>query len=129
MLQGVYIVNHAGETQAAINIGEFTVDEVLFGGFLSAIQMYTQQMSGTDLEELSLDKFRMLMSRTENSFVVSVHDRDDKDAADLNRKVKAILDNGMDGIITEDTIELIREVAHKAAGAGERAGDWASKML
>ncbi|MFX1261272.1 MAG: hypothetical protein ACFFAZ_04230 [Promethearchaeota archaeon] len=129
MLQGVYIVNHAGETQAAINMGEFTVDEVLFGGFLSAIQMYTQQMSGTDLEELSLDKFRMLMSRTENSFVVSVHDRDDEDAADLNRKVKAILDNGMDGIITEDTIEMIREVARRAAGAGERAGEWASKML
>jgi hypothetical protein len=91
--------------------------------------MYTQQMSGTDLEELSLDKFRMLMSRTENAFVVSVHDKEDKDAADLNKKVKAILDNGMDDIITDDTIELIREVATKAASAGERAGDWASKML
>ena len=69
MLQGVYIVNHAGETQAAINIGEFTVDEVLFGGFLSAIQMYTQQMSGTDLEELSLDKFRMLQIHLNTSRV------------------------------------------------------------
>ncbi|MFX0106684.1 MAG: hypothetical protein ACFE7R_00190 [Candidatus Hodarchaeota archaeon] len=129
MIQAVYIVNHGGETQAAITLGDFQVDEVLFGGFLSAIQMYTQEMSGTDLEELSLADFRMLISRTQHSFLVSVHDRSDKNAAELNRKARDILANGMDEVITEDTVELIREAVALPKGAGDRAGEWASKML
>ncbi|MFQ5832476.1 MAG: hypothetical protein ACE5H4_07230 [Candidatus Thorarchaeota archaeon] len=95
MLQGVYLVNHAGETQAAITPGEFSVDEVLFGGFLSAIQMYIQQMSGTELEEITVDKFRMVMSKTKNLFVVSVHDKDDKDAPKINKRILSVLDDGM----------------------------------
>ncbi len=34
LIQSVYIINEAGETLAAIPIGDFQVDEVLFGGFL-----------------------------------------------------------------------------------------------
>jgi hypothetical protein len=129
MIQGVYIVNHGGETQASINLGEFSVDEVLFGGFLSAIQMYTQQMSGEALQEISLDKYRMVISKTDNVYVVTVHDRDDKDVTVLNRKVLEILSDGMDEVITEDTLELIRKATAKIAGATERATEWASKML
>ena len=129
MIQGVYIVNHGGETQASINLGEFSVDEVLFGGFLSAIQMYTQQMSGEALQEISLDKYRMVISKTDNVYVVTVHDKDDKDVTILNRKVLEILSEGMDEVITEDTLELIRKTTAKIAGATERATEWASKML
>ncbi len=129
MIQGVYIVNHGGETQATINLGEFSVDEVLFGGFLSAIQMYTQQMSGEALQEISLDRYRIVISKTENVYVVTVHDKDDKDVTVLNRKVLDILSDGMDEVITEDTLELIRKATAKIAGATERATEWASKML
>ncbi|MFX1368963.1 MAG: hypothetical protein ACFFAY_10220 [Promethearchaeota archaeon] len=129
MIQGVYIVNHGGETQASINLGEFSVDEVLFGGFLSAIQMYTQQMSGEALQEISLDRYRIVISKTENVYVVTVHDKDDKDVTVLNRKVLDILSDGMDEVITEDTLELIRKATAKIAGATERATEWASKML
>lgn len=122
-------MNHAGETQASITLGDFTVDEVLFGGFLSAIQMYTQQMSGQDLEEISVDKFRMVISKTDRVFLVSVHERDDKDAASLNRKALEVIQDGMDGIITEDTCDLIREAVLPEKGAGGRADEWASKML
>ncbi len=129
MIQGVYIVNHGGETQASINLGEFSVDEVLFGGFLSAIQMYTQQMSGEALQEISLDRYRIVISKTENVYVVTVHDKDDKDVTVLNRKVLDILSDGMDEVITEDTLELIRKATARIAGATERATEWASKML
>lgn len=129
MIHGVYIVNHGGETQASINLGEFSVDEVLFGGFLSAIQMYTQQMSGEALQEISLDRYRMVISKTDNVFVVTVHDKDDKDVETLNRKVLDLLKDGMDEMITEDTLELIRKATAKIAGASDRATDWASKML
>jgi hypothetical protein len=129
MIHGVYIVNHGGETQASINLGEFSVDEVLFGGFLSAIQMYTQQMSGEALQEISLDKYRMVISKTDHVFVVTVHDREDKDVGTLNKKVMDLLKDGMDEVITEDTVELIRKATAKIAGASDRATEWASKML
>jgi len=47
----------------------------------------------------------------------------------LNRKVLDILSDGMDEIITDDTLELIRKTTAKIAGATDRATEWASKML
>jgi hypothetical protein len=38
LIHSIYIVNDAGETLAAINRGNFDMDDALFDGFLSAIQ-------------------------------------------------------------------------------------------
>jgi hypothetical protein len=129
LIQSVYVVNEGGETLAAIPIGDFQIDEVLFGGFLSAIQMYSQRVSGKDLKELSLENYRIILSKADRVFLVTIHDLDDKDASQMNAKLSELVEGTLGEVITDETVEMIREAATEASSAFERATDWASKML
>jgi hypothetical protein len=129
LIHSIYIVNDAGETLAAINRGNFDMDDALFGGFLSAIQMYSQKVSGKEVSELSLEEYRMMISKANTVFVVTIHDDKDTDPAKGNSRVAAVLDGIMTDLITDDTIELLKTAAEDPASGGDRASDWASKML
>ncbi|MGY5859961.1 MAG: hypothetical protein RTU63_11380 [Candidatus Thorarchaeota archaeon] len=129
MIQSVYIVNERGETLASVPIGEFQMDEVLFGGFLSAIQMYSQRLSGKDLKELSLESYRIIISKSDRVFLVTIHDIKDKNAADLNTKLSKLVEGTLGEIITDETIDLIKSAATEVSSGTKRATEWASKML
>ena len=129
MIQSVYIVNERGETLASVPIGDFQMDEVLFGGFLSAIQMYSQRLSGKDLKELSLESYRIIISKSDRVFLVTIHDIKDKNAPELNTKLSKLVEGTLGEIITDETIELIKEAATEVSSGVERANEWASKML
>ncbi len=129
MIHSIYIINQSGETLAAINRGQFQMDENLFGGFLSAIQMYSQKVSGKNVKELSLDEYRLVISDTSKLFVVTIHDSQDKDSIAANAALRNILSDMNIEIVTDDTIELLKNAADKADGKTGTATDWASKML
>ncbi len=123
------MVNDRGETLAAIPLGDFSMDEALFGGFLSAIQMYSQRVSGKDLKELSLENYRIIISKPDRVFLVTIHDINDKNASDLNSQLSQLIEGTLGEIITDETVELIREKATEVSSSAERATEWASKML
>jgi len=129
LLQSVYLVNERGETIAAIPIGDFQIDEALFGGFLSAIQMYSKQISGKDIKELTLENFRLIISKPDRVFLVTIHDIKDKNADTLNKELSKLVEGTLGEIITEETIQLIKETATNVSSRIDRATDWASKML
>ena len=129
MIQSVYVVNERGETLASVPIGEFQMDEVLFGGFLSAIQMYSQRLSGKDLKELSLESYRIIISKSDRVFLVTIHDINDKNAADLNTKLSKLVEGTLGEINTDETIDLIKAAATEVSSGAKRATEWASKML
>ena len=129
MIHSIYIVNEAGETLTAINRGSFDMDDALFGGFLSAIQMYSQKVSGKEVNELNLEDYRMLISKVGNVFLVTIHDENDKDAVTANARVAKVLDGLINDIITDDTIEMLKQAAEDPMSGRDRASDWASKML
>lgn len=129
MIQSVYLVNDRGETLASVPIGDFQIDEALFGGFLSAIQMYSQRVSGKDIRELSLENYRIIISKPDRVFLVTIHDLNDKNAASLNTELSRLVEGALGEIVTDETIELIREKATEVSSSAERATEWASKML
>ncbi len=129
LIHSIYIVNDAGETLAAINRGNFDMDDALFGGFLSAIQMYSQKVSGKEVSELSLETYRMLISKANTVFVVTVHDEADNNPAEGNSRIAEVLNGIPTDFITDDTLELLKKAAEDPASSGNRASDWASKML
>jgi hypothetical protein len=122
-------VNEGGETVASIPIGDFKIDEALFGGFLSAIQMYSKKISGKNVSELSLENYRIIISKTDRIFLVTIHDLSDKNATELNTKISELCKGTLGEIITDETIKLIRNAAEEAQSAMKRANEWASKML
>jgi hypothetical protein len=129
MIHSIYIINRGGETLAVINRGTFDMDEDLFGGFLSAIQMYSQKVSGKNVRELSLEDYRLVISETVNLFLVTIHDSKDKDALSSNAKVRQVLDELTSDLVTDDMIEILEKAADDADGKAESATDWARKML
>ena len=129
LLQSVYLVNERGETIAAIPIGDFQIDEALFGGFLSAIQMYSKQISGKDIKELTLESYRLIISKPDRVFLVTIHDIKDKNADTLNAELSKLVEGTLGEIVTEETIQLIKETATNVSSRTDRATDWASKML
>jgi hypothetical protein len=129
MIQSVYLVNERGETLASVPIGDFQIDEALFGGFLSAIQMYSQRVSGKDIRELSLENYRIIISKPDRVFLVTIHDLNDKNAATLNSELSKLVEGALGEIVTDETIELIRDKATEVSSSAERATEWASKML
>ena len=129
LIQSIYVVNEGGETLAAVPIGEFQMDEVLFGGFLSAIQMYSQRLSGKDLKELSLENYRIIISKSDRVFLVTIHDINDKNAADLNTKLSKLVEGTLGEIITDETVDLIKAAVTEVSSGAGRATEWASKML
>ncbi|MHA2025997.1 MAG: hypothetical protein ACW98U_08865 [Candidatus Thorarchaeota archaeon] len=122
-------MNEGGETVASIPIGDFKIDEALFGGFLSAIQMYSKKISGKNVSELSLENYRIIISKTDRIFLVTIHDLSDKNATELNTKISELCKGTLGEIITDETIKLIRNAAEEAQSAMKRANEWASKML
>jgi hypothetical protein len=129
LIQSVYLVNEGGETIASIPIGDFQIDEALFGGFLSAIQMYSKKISGKNVSELSLENYRIIISKSDRVFLVTIHDLGDKNAAALNSKIGELCKGTLGEIITDETLKLIRKAAEEAQSAMKRANEWASKML
>jgi len=129
MIQSVYLVNEGGETIASIPIGDFQIDEALFGGFLSAIQMYSKKISGKNVSELSLENYRIIISKTDRIFLVTIHDLSDKNATELNNKISDLCKGTLGEIVTDETIDLIKDAAKEAQSAMKRANEWASKML
>lgn len=105
------MVNDRGETLAEMPIGNFHMDSVLFGGFLSAIQMYSQKVSGTELRELSLDDYRIIISRINSMYLVTIHDIMDKNAIDMNSKLCHIVEDNYGEVIADETIEMLCNAA------------------
>lgn len=129
MIHSIYIMNRGGETLAVINRGTFDMDEDLFGGFLSAIQMYSQKVSGKNVRELSLEDYRLVISETGNLYLVTIHDSTDKDVLSSSAKVRRVLDEHPSDLVTDDLIALLEKTADDADGKVDSATDWARKML
>ena len=91
--------------------------------------MYSQKVSGKEVNELSLEDYRMMISKAGRVFLVTIHDENDKDAITANSRVAEVLDGLVNDIITDDTVVLLKKAAKDSAGGRNRANDWASKML
>jgi len=51
-MYGIFLINDAGETIASIGWENLKGDSSLFGGFLSAVQMFIKKISGTEIQSL-----------------------------------------------------------------------------
>ena len=129
MIHSIYVVNKSGETLAAINRGDFDMDEALFGGFLSAIQIYSQKMAGQGVSELTLDEYKMVITDVSGVFLVTIHDQLDKDPIASNSRLVSVLEGVPLDIVTDDTIELLKKAAADPESGSSSASEWASKML
>ncbi len=129
LIKMVYLINEAGEPLAAIALGNFHADDALFGGFVSAIDMFSQKMSGDTIKELLLGNDRVLVAREGEYLLVTIHDKADTDSQSANRRVCEAFQKHFAGLVNEELTQAIREAATGKESARSKADGWASKML
>lgn len=129
LIKMVYAINEAGETVASVPIGDFHADEALFGGFMSAIEMFSHRMAGDSIKELILGSNRIVVAREGTHLIVTVHDKGDTGTQAVNRKACEAFRKHYGGVVTDEMTQAIREAVLGSDSARSKADDWASKML
>jgi hypothetical protein len=129
LIHSIYIVNQSGETEASVTLGDFQADEALFGGFMSAIRTFSEHMSGDAIEEMVLGNYRLIVAGEEKHFLVTIHDKNDKNPIDASRGIASAFREGIKDGLSEDLLSKIKEAATESKSKRDQAKDWASKML
>ena len=109
-MYGIMLVNQAGETVASAGWENLEGDVTMFGGFVSAIQMFIKKISGgTEVEELRFGNMKLLIGSSDDHHVVTLHEADESGAVSENREVvKLVKESG--GIFNDGLLSLIHEL-------------------
>ncbi|MFW9883490.1 MAG: hypothetical protein ACFFEX_03795 [Candidatus Thorarchaeota archaeon] len=120
-MYGIFLINDAGETIASFGWENLRGDSSLFGGFLSAVQMFIKKISGTEIEELRFGELKLLVGHAGTDYVVTLHAIDDSEAESHNREVVKLVNESADIRIDDGFLELINEmVVHESQEEAER---------
>ncbi|TXT54536.1 MAG: hypothetical protein BAJATHORv1_60032 [Candidatus Thorarchaeota archaeon] len=109
-MNGIMLVTHAGEPVAAVGWEHIEGDLAMFGGFVSAIQMFIGRISeGSEIEELKFGDTKLLIGKSEKYHVITLHKASENNAVEQNKKVIQLLKD-KDETINEGILDLIQEM-------------------
>jgi hypothetical protein len=109
-MYGIFLINDAGETIASIGWENLKGDSSLFGGFLSAVQMFIKKISGTEIQELRFGDLKLLVGTAGTDYVVTLHAYDDPKAEAHNQEVVKLVNDSADIRIDDGFLELVSEM-------------------
>jgi hypothetical protein len=112
-MYGIFLINDAGETIASIGWENLRGDSSLFGGFLSAVQMFIKKISGTEIQELRFGDLKLLVGLAGTDYVVTLHAYDDPKAEAHNHEVVKLVNDSADIRIDDGFLELVSEMVVK----------------
>ena len=101
--------DEAGIRQASVGLEDIRVNQELFGSFMSAIQNYAQRSIGSEMKGLTYSKVRLMMGRSGENFVVTLHSVKDPDAEWNHRATLRIVEG--DGFrLNNQYLEILTEL-------------------
>ena len=113
-MHGIFLINEAGETVAAMGWENLEGDSALLGGFVSALQMFIKKISGNEINELQFGELKLLIGKAGENYVVTLHANDDNNARAHNQEViKFVIEQGDN--IDDGVLNLINEMIMKEA--------------
>ncbi len=105
------LVNQAGETIASVGWDQLDGDVSLFGGFVSALQMFIKRASGgTEIKEMVFGDMKLLIGNSNNYHIVTLHEAGETTAKEANRQVVELIDENGTGSVDEGVLGLIKEL-------------------
>ncbi|MFW9786603.1 MAG: hypothetical protein ACFFE2_00400 [Candidatus Thorarchaeota archaeon] len=132
-MYGIMLVNQAGETVASVGWEHLEGDVTLFGGFVSAVQMFIKKIAGgTRVEELRFGDMKLLIGNSDEYHIVTLHEANEASALAANQEVvKLIQENG--GQFDDGTLALMRELfsddKEASAEVTESVKEWTESQV
>ena len=132
-MHGIMLVNLAGETEASVGWDDLEGDAAMFGGFVSAIQMFIKKVAkGKNVEELKFGDMKLLIGASDEYHVVTLHDADEQNANSENQEVVRLISEN-DGGLNEGILDLIQEIVSRNSTTSEKVSDsvkeWTESQL
>ena len=113
-MHGIMVVNQAGETVASIGWEHLEGDVAMFGGFVSAIQMFIKKISGgNEVEELRFGMMKILIGSSSEYHIITLHEAEASGAIDDNRQVVELIRENNGGPLTDGVLTLISELVSR----------------
>ncbi len=118
-MQGIFVIDEAGLVRASVGFENLRGEAALFGGFLSAIQLFIKEISGNEVRELRFGETKLLIGQVGTDYIVTLHSISEEDAGSANRAVQKLIqerrtpvDDGSLSLILS-MLALGREVSEK----------------
>ena len=112
-MYGIMLVNQAGETVASAGWDAFEGDVTMFGGFVSAVQMFIKKIAGgTQVEELRFGNMKLLIGSSDDYHVVTLHDSNESAAENENQEVVKLMKEN-NGNLNDGFLSLVQELIAK----------------
>lgn len=132
-MYGIMLVNQAGETVASAGWDTFDGDVTMFGGFLSAVQMFIKRIAnGTQVEELRFGNMKLLIGSSNDYHVVTLHGANETAAESENQEVVQLVkenhgnfDDGFLALVSE----LFSQDKSAAAEVNESVKVWTESQV
>lgn len=86
-MDGIFVINDAGETVASVDSRNLEGDSALLGGFVSALQMFIKKISGNEINELQFGELKLVIGKAREGYVLTLHAFDDNKAKIKNQEV------------------------------------------
>jgi hypothetical protein len=133
-MYGIFLINQAGETVASVGWDHLEGDVSIFGGFVSAVQMFIKRISGgTQVEELKFGNMKLLIGTSDEHHVVTLHESTEEGAEEQNREVMRLLHENNDGVINDGLLGLISEMVSgdsaKEELVSESVKEWSQSQV
>jgi hypothetical protein len=114
------LVNHSGETVASVGWEHLQGEASMFGGFVSAIQMFIKRISdGSNVEEVRFGDMKLLIGSTGELNVVTLHEANGTNAKAENQEVIRLINENDAGMVSDGVLNLISELVNKDSAKKE----------
>jgi len=110
-MYGILVIDAAGEAVSSVGFEKFSGGSSMLAGLVSAVQLFANKISGTDMSELQFGDMRLLLGRVQERYVVTMHAASDMSAADKNRKVVALLDRNPGLTVSQEMLNAVNGTA------------------
>ena len=107
MLQGVFLLNEAGETIISIGNEKLEGDSSLLGGLVGAVQMFVHKMVNDDVKSITFEDMMMYMRKVGHNHVITLHDVDDIIAELQSQRIAKIVEENSAIGYSEGFIKLV----------------------
>ncbi|MGQ4912545.1 MAG: hypothetical protein ACP6KW_10285 [Candidatus Thorarchaeota archaeon] len=108
-MKGIIVFDDSGVNLASVGLEEVKVDPSIFSSFMSAIQSFARQFTGSDMKEVKYSKIRLMMGEAGHKYVVTLHAIDDPDAQ-WNHGATLRVIKGEDFVLNDQFLGILRDL-------------------
>ncbi|MBD3160285.1 MAG: hypothetical protein GF309_16015 [Candidatus Lokiarchaeota archaeon] len=98
MVESAIIIDNEGNTIHSLSTGDLHPDTALLGGFLSALQDFSDMVSGDAVQEMEMGEYRFLVSSILDYHLITIHAIKSANPKRIHEEILALCEKNRDSL-------------------------------